>query len=487
MELHQQSDLRDELKSIIPASFSEEDSRKIQKDVAAQFSDANQKRTGTLMAGPRMPEIENTIDFSNVEFDKFFCCKGFLFHLPVTIENCALKKDVSFQDAIFAAGWTINDSNFELHLNLSGSYHHKHLNIEETLFGSHSTMNNCQFSSAVSFRSAEFSAGLSISESVFSENLLMLSCKVDQRLDFTNSEFASQSEFVMCSLGWVRFDNVESNKKISFSHNTVDGTASFFGARLGGLTFFTSTTFVQGVSFQETQFTEHSYFTECKFSVSKLLPDENISFENCTFLAPVSFQKTIFKDRYPVLTGVSLPEVTLFSADDKYWPNSIDQNPDEVATTCAAIRHCCAKQGFHDEEHYFFRKEMDSKGKGGRWMYRLPFTVFKAVSNYGYSIARPTIFLLVLWAFGFATYWGYFRGCCYPRPCGEIDHPFGTAIGFSLSNVFPVFGFRRIYFGDDFMDSLPASLIFLSSAQTVLSLPFLFFLGLGIRQRFRLR
>ena len=29
------------------------------------------------MAGPRMPEIENTIDFSNVNFDKFFCCEGF--------------------------------------------------------------------------------------------------------------------------------------------------------------------------------------------------------------------------------------------------------------------------------------------------------------------------------------------------------------------------------------------------------------------------
>ena len=43
MELHQQSDLRDELKSIIPSSFSEEDSRKIQEDIAAQFSDAKKK------------------------------------------------------------------------------------------------------------------------------------------------------------------------------------------------------------------------------------------------------------------------------------------------------------------------------------------------------------------------------------------------------------------------------------------------------------
>ena len=405
----------------------------------------------------------------------------------MTIENCALKKGVSFQDAIFVAGSTTKKSNFEMYFNMSGSYHHKSFLIENTLFGPRSTMNNCQFSSDVCFESAAFSEDLLIRESAFLGNVGLIGCKINRGLDFISSKFANQTDFIMCSLGSVRFDDVEFNKQISFSRNTVDGIASFVDARFGGLTYFTGTTFVRMVWFQTSQFAQHSYFTECNFCVSKSLPDENISFENCTFLAPVSFQKTIFENRYPVLTGVSLPEVALFSADDKYWPNSIDQNSDEVVTTCAAIRHCCAKQGFHDEEHFFFRKEMDAKGNGGRWMYRLPFTVFKAVSNYGYSIARPTIFLLVLWAFGFATYWGYFRGCCYPRPFGEIDHPVGTAIGFSLSNVFPVFGFRRIYFSDDFMDSLPASLVFLSSAQTVLSLPFLFFLGLGIRQRFRLR
>ena len=489
MELHRQSDLRDELKLLIPASFSEAESREIHEDVAVRFSVEKQKRTGTTMAGPRMPKKNEakTIDFSNLKFEKVICCKGFLFHLPVTIENCVLKKKVIYQDAIFAAGWTINDSNFELHLNLSGSYHHKHLNIYETLFGSHSAMNNCQFSSAVSFRSAAFSAGLSISESVFSEDVTILSCNVDRHLDFTHSKFASRSEFVLCTLGGVDFNHVEFNKNMGFSHNKVDGAASFLGARFGGLTFFSETKFIQGVSFQTTQFDRHSYFTRCKFSVLKLLPKEDISFENCTFLAPVSFQDSYFENRYPVLTGVSLPEVNHFPADDKYWPITIDQSPREVAATCAAIRNSCAKQGLHDEEHFFFRREMDSKGKDGRLMYKLPFAVFKAVSNYGYSIARPTICLLYLWAFGFATYWGYLLGCCFPRPCGEIDHPLGTAIGFSLSNVFPVFGFRKIYFSNDFMDCLPASLIFLSSAQTVLSLPFIFFLGLGIRQRFRLR
>ena len=364
MELNQRSDLRDELKSLIPASFSEERTNKIRKEVAALFSDANRKRTaGSVMAGPRLHEIENIIDFSNVKFDKFFCCKGFLFHLPVTIENCVLKKDVSFEDAIFVAESTIKDSNLELQFDLSGSHHHKFLWIEKTLFGSHLIMNKCHFSSGLSFESAKFSEDLLIRESAFSENVRMVACSFGRNLDLIKSKFANQSLFALCSLGGVHFDHVEFNEKLNFSANEVGGTASFFGARFGGLALFSATTFDRGVSFQTTQFDQHSYFTTCKFFVSNSLPDEDISFEDCTFKAPVSFQKTTFKNRYPILTGVSLPEVALFSADDKYWPKCIDQNSDEVSTTCAAIRHCCEKQGFHDEEHFFFGKRWIPKEK----------------------------------------------------------------------------------------------------------------------------
>ncbi|WP_254682844.1 hypothetical protein [Phaeobacter inhibens] len=55
----------------------------------------------------------------------------------------------------------------------------------------------------------------------------------------------------------------------------------------------------------------------------------------------------------------------------------------------------------------------------------------------------------------------------------------GAAIGLSVSNLFPLFGFGRLYFGAEFMQSLPAVLKTLSGLQTVVSLPLLFSSALG--------
>ena len=60
-------------------------------------------------------------------------------------------------------------------------------------------------------------------------------------------------------------------------------------------------------------------------------------------------------------------------------------------------------------------------------------------------------------------------------------------MGLSLSSILPSFGFSRMYFGEDFVRQLPFALRFLTAAQTILALPLLFFLALGLRTRFRLR
>ncbi|WP_027258180.1 hypothetical protein [Leisingera aquimarina] len=118
---------------------------------------------------------------------------------------------------------------------------------------------------------------------------------------------------------------------------------------------------------------------------------------------------------------------------------------------------------------------------------RLPYLLFGLFSEYGYSILRPTLWLLGVWALGFAAFWGYLSGCCVPAPDSVIERPMGAAMALSFSNLFPLFGFGRVYFGGDFMRELPAVLKTLAGFQTVASLPLLFFLGLGLRQRFRLR
>ncbi|MCJ8332951.1 MAG: hypothetical protein MJH10_01695 [Epibacterium sp.] len=63
----------------------------------------------------------------------------------------------------------------------------------------------------------------------------------------------------------------------------------------------------------------------------------------------------------------------------------------------------------------------------------------------------------------------------------------GAAFGLSLSNLFPVFGFGRRFDLNGILEAMPPALQAYAGFQTVAALPLIFFLGLALRQRFRLR
>ncbi|MGR3623562.1 pentapeptide repeat-containing protein [Pseudophaeobacter sp.] len=230
------------------------------------------------------------------------------------------------------------------------------------------------------------------------------------------------------------------------------------------------------------------------------------NFSDCVFERPTNFRNACFITQYPMFYGTLLHDKTTFTAKESHWPDEahlkvksettgqtlaeklLRENQKFLAAkeACATIRHALAKQGLPEEEHFFFRREMHFAGKVGSIWQRLPYLLFGMFSDYGHSIARPTLWLAGLWAFGFVAFWGYLAGCCVPAPSGVIENPMGSAMALSFSNLFPLFGFGRTFLKEE-LEALPAVLQLLSGVQTVFSLPLLFFLGLGLRQRFRLR
>ncbi|MBR9843651.1 MAG: hypothetical protein GYB25_10845, partial [Rhodobacteraceae bacterium] len=106
------------------------------------------------------------------------------------------------------------------------------------------------------------------------------------------------------------------------------------------------------------------------------------------------------------------------------------------------------------------------------------------VSDYGYSILRPVVGLALWWVlpafvYLFVFVWGDVMA-------DRFDVSL-KAFGFSFANLFKFFGFQRLYFSAEFGQDLNGWLQFLSALQTIAGFVFLFFLGLGLRQRFRLR
>ncbi len=164
--------------------------------------------------------------------------------------------------------------------------------------------------------------------------------------------------------------------------------------------------------------------------------------------------------------------------EPRFWTPRSSQFPKDARDSYAVIRHAVAKQGLPEDEHFFYRREMFYAGRYGPWFTQALYRSFGLISAYGHSVERPLAALAAL----LAVFCYYFDG--------KLPDPCPSALGLSTANTLPFFGssFLRTYYRDcgaTLGDT--GNLIIASGLQTALSFILLFFLGLGLRQRFRLR
>lgn len=341
-----------------------------------------------------------------------------------------------------------------------------------------------EFNKAICAKQMVFPRGADFSDVSFGKNII-----------FERTLFAAQSYFVGVEfLENVTFENSTHWSEMNFLGATFVEETNFRGCNFKKTTTFSRAHFYSRADFSSVVFEGIASYTAAQFGARS--NGERVSFRDCLFQRPTSFRNCAFVSCYPDLSGAELHEKTAFSAQARFWPQEIHHTVELARDTCATIRHNLAKQGLPEDEHFFFRREMHFTEKMGSGLFsissnasiwqRLPYLLFGMFSDYGHSIARPTLWLAGLWAFGFVAFWGYLAGCCVPAPTGVIENPMGSAMALSFSNLFPLFGFGRTFLKEE-LEALPAVLQLLSGVQTVFSLPLLFFLGLGLRQRFRLR
>lgn len=325
-----------------------------------------------------------------------------------------------------------------------------------------------------------FEHPLRIEQFVFFNLADFFNCTFAMGISAQKALFAGPSSFARSSfLKVAGFQNTNFDGNASFLTCDFQELAGFNRTRFNAEAEFNEAAFIKNTDFESATFAGFTHFQEAKFLASDEKERQKLDFIDCNFEKPANFLRACFLSKYPNFTGALLHERCLFSAGSEFWPEAPKQDLTQARSSCGTIRHILGKQGQAEEEHFFYRREMGFASKIGTVLQRLPYILFGALSDYGYSIARPVWCLVALWALGMAAFWGYFI---------QADHAraFGTAFALSFSNLFPIFGFR-LYFDRSFMEALPLVLRLFSSVQAVLSLPLLFFLGLGLRTRFRLR
>ena len=351
---------------------------------------------------------------------------------------------------------------------------------------------NVVFSARVSFDSFYFPAPAGFTDAKFSEHGDFTDAKFSERADFTHATFSKTANFYHATFSELAdFNNAKFSKTADFNGATFSELADFIRATFSETADFGDATFSETADFISAGFSGPVTFVWTKFS-------GRADFTDASFDAPCNFREAEFKGAYPDLEGTLLHAKTNISAEDDFWPKTgkqktgsrqdseqgeekryrfLEDEPQtdkQAAQSCAHLRQNMAAQGLPEAAHFFFRREMTHRSRISRWWERPFYTLYRGV-EYGYGVWQPVVGIIATWALGAGALW------CWGCMSGW------TAAGLSFSNIFRFFGFQRVHFEPEIINSLPFPLEVMTAVQTVVGFVLLFLLGLGLRNRFRLK
>jgi uncharacterized protein YjbI with pentapeptide repeats len=305
-----------------------------------------------------------------------------------------------------------------------------------------------------------------------------------KKVEFTNFIFPFTTTFK----GSVIFSEAVFHNSIFYSNVYFNGTkfndiAEFVHTVFCGITHFT-----EQVDFKKNNTFAHSiFYYHVNFSGAIFRKRSN--FRNCEFKKTCDFAASIFAEEYPWLEGTYFNQNFIATAHKYNWPNlnNNKQPLHEARASCEIMRAKMEAQGLHEQAHFFFRRERHFAVKMLTPWQRLPNNLFACLSAYGFSLKRPLRALALLWALPMLIFWvNICTGKCANTIGAELWISLIKMAGLSIANIFQITGLQRVYWSE-FIQCLPSWLKFLGGAQTLLAIPLLFLLLLGLRNRFRLK
>jgi hypothetical protein len=480
--------------------FRSRDDGDIQEDIKRAY------QAQWIMRNPglEMPSIPNAHDKPNLSktiFENLFAINNMYFGRMLDFSGSKFKKDASFIECGFCK--TVDLSKVEItgkadfshsyflsdfvakDMKALGSFITKEMAVDGDL-----DLSNVQVTGWATLNSMQIEGRTTVVKGIFKGKCNFDHSKFNDVADFEDAVFK----------GDIGFRSATFVNLTKFVFAKFHGDATFASSIFEKEAIFRKTVFCNRADFPRVQFKGITDFAESEFHAKGTERRPGIRFTDAIFSKSTSFRKCLFAHSYPEFTNSDIYPVTDFSADEKFWPSGITTPKKEARESCGIIRNLLAKKGLAEDQHFFFRREMMFTSHHETFIRRIPYQVYRCLSDYGDSIARPLYGITFVWIVGFVSLWAYFAGCqyfclegisahlpyCMLPPTLKPEWDGWTAAGLSFSNLFPLFGFGRVFF-NEVLEALPPALKFVSGFQTVISLPLFFLLGLGLRQRFRLR
>ncbi len=436
-------------------------------------------------ANARVPLFKDLVDLSGHVFHNRVDLNGFV--VPeVNFTGCRFEKPVSLDRSLFSGNLFLDHAVFENTLSfrssrLVGAFSASGLTVKGTCKVVNSTLQH-----DVELDHCDFESGLSFVSSTCEEKVTLIATEFIKDTKFTNLKVAGKFDAndLKCA-GQVSFQDCEFANTVSFVRSNFSKKVTFHRARFKGEQLFYDVKFLSEVSLNSAEFTGRSFWNNARFGKTAGGPSPD--FRNARWKSHANFADAVFVGDFPRMAGTTFEEGVTFTGDKDNWPEpcKVEHATAKVRKESAAkLRHMMTQQGLPEEAHFFFRREMGFAGQIGGWWQRLPYRAFGWVSDYGQSIWRPMIGLLGLWVLGVIIYTFAFAA----RDIADGLHRFDpNAAGLSFANMFKFLGFQRTYFDVEDIREMNGWLQTWGGFQTIAGFVLLFFLGLGLRTKFRLR
>jgi Pentapeptide repeats (9 copies) len=262
-----------------------------------------------------------------------------------------------------------------------------------------------------------------------------------------------------------------------FNDATFSSVAGFSGAKFlvgffDGVNFSRNVVF-RGATFRSASFDNAVFSDEALFDGAAF--SSGISFVNAEMKSVTSFEAAVFRHQPPKFFGTKLHEGTVWR--NVNWPTPTSRaEAGSFVDAYERLKLEMDRLKKHEDELDFFALELQSRRILAGRVRGLPNAIYGVLCDYGRSYVRPLVGLLVTVLVGALLYISHFGLSKYPR-----------AFGLSVANTFGVFGFRKDFIDPHIMESLSRFLQIVSAFQTLVGLVLLFFFGLAIRNRFRMK
>lgn len=324
----------------------------------------------------------------------------------------------------------------------------------------------------IEFKNARFAFPLFLDGFIF-ENLKFVNC------DF-GEEFSLDSAKILGSLSFERC-NFSKNAYFSSMHvgSRQGGVAEFVECQFKGDTEIGSSHFKN-----EACFTDTSFFGETTFHSS--IFRYRVLCINTQFKSTTSFENVSFMREAPHMFAASIHENTNF--DGALWPTygkGIDAH--QNVRNYERLKLIMGSQGKFRQEHKFLRLEMKSHEAAEGFASSIPSLFFGFFSNYGWSYTRPIWSILAIGLLGWTllTYLVCDANFTMSIPAGSCTQ---SMLAVSFSNMFSFLGLGRTFLKDEIDLVSVSSLAEIASVvQFILGPMMIFFFGLALRNRFRMK